>query len=499
MAARARAPRHASAARRVALAVMSIVLLATPAASALAQTPGPAMRTEDAHGWRLDPTFNGNGWAETLFTNGADDAAWASDMAIQPDGGIVVAGTLHYGRPSGAAGADFAVARYRPDGALDPSFGDHGRAIVSFGGFDEAFGVALEEVAGQTKIVVVGHVYLDAAPGHRFAIARLNADGSLDTDHDADPRIHFSHDGRRTVAFPGDRAFARGVTIDPDGGIVVAGRLDPAGFADEGDIGLIRLLPRTGGLDPDFGDGGRTALNVSDVDHVTSVVVQPAAHGDGFRLLVAGSVSGPKGSDLAVTRFLPSGRLDRTFGSEGTVRTPMRDPDVIRSYESIEGLAIDAQRRIVAVGSWRVIIDHEQGYVSDIPAVVRYTPDGALDTAFGGGGIVRIGETTRGSYYRVGTDIAVRPSGRVVWAGSRNYAAGGDRTNVLVGGLEPDGSPDLRFGEAGVRTISIGPAGDAAYALALDHHGRIVVAATSEVADPNSVGAGFGICRLALQ
>jgi uncharacterized delta-60 repeat protein len=486
---------HRAVPSAVAIALAAILLGSQSLVAAATVRPSAA---GTAQHWRLDDSFGVAGRAETFFTSQHNDYAWAFDMATQPDGKIVVAGTLF--REPAVAGdhADFAVARYLIDGSLDPDFSDGGRVTISFASFEDAYGVALEEIGGQTKIVVVGHVYADTAPRHRFGIARLNADGTLDTDHDADPAIHLGSDGKKMIIFGTGHAFARDVLIQPDGPIVVAGRLDHAG-ADDGDFALVRLQPNTGALDAGFGDGGRATLDFSGYDSASSIAVQPSISGEGFRLLVAGSFAGPKGSDYGLTRLLRSGRIDRSFGDQGSVRTPMRDPDVLASYESVNGLAVDAQRRILAVGSARVITDPDHGYVSDIPALVRYTPDGVPDPAFSDDGIVRMGGIPRDGYEREGTDVAVRPSGDVVWTGYRHYAAGGDATRFLVGGLYADGAPDLRFGPGGKRTVSIGPAADESQAVALDDEGRILVAGERDSADPNSVGAAFGIARLSLQ
>src|SRR5262249_42495482 len=96
---------------------------------------------------QLDPSFGTSGLVLTNF--GRSEAA--NGIAIQRDGKVVVAGVSD----AGTDGADFAVARYNPDGSLDTTFGpDHtGKVITPFGDFDAAAGVAIQR---NGKIVVAG-------------------------------------------------------------------------------------------------------------------------------------------------------------------------------------------------------------------------------------------------------------------------------------------------------------------------------------------------------
>ena len=67
----------------------------------------------------LDPGFSGNGKAVVGFTvNATAVSAYATAMAIQPDGKIVLAGHVNPGT------ASTALARLDPDGTRDSGFGD---------------------------------------------------------------------------------------------------------------------------------------------------------------------------------------------------------------------------------------------------------------------------------------------------------------------------------------------------------------------------------------
>jgi uncharacterized delta-60 repeat protein len=110
----------------------------------LVTLPGQALAKDGT----LDPTFGDAGLVTTDFgySNPDVDPAVA---AIQADGKIVAAG---YTNASG--GYDFALARYNPDGTLDPTFGTAGLVTTDFGGTgDTAYAVAIQ---ADGKIVAGG-------------------------------------------------------------------------------------------------------------------------------------------------------------------------------------------------------------------------------------------------------------------------------------------------------------------------------------------------------
>jgi uncharacterized delta-60 repeat protein len=142
----------------------------------------------------LDPTFSGDGKLTTNFTRGDDGA---SGVAIQADGKIVVAGQAG-GYPRRTR---FALARYRAGGTLDPTFGGDGKVTMRFVGSAYASDVAIQ---ADGKIVVVGQT------NDKFALARYNRNGTLDST--------FNGDGKATTTFlPLDVASATSVAVQSDG------------------------------------------------------------------------------------------------------------------------------------------------------------------------------------------------------------------------------------------------------------------------------------------
>src|SRR5206468_80556 len=106
---------------------------------------------------------------------------------------------------------DFALARYNANGSLDTTFGTGGKVTTDFAGDDDqAFAVVLQT---DGKIVAAG--VAKTYRGGDFALARYNANGSLDAT--------FGTGGKVTTDFAGNDDAAHGVVVQADGRIVAAG------------------------------------------------------------------------------------------------------------------------------------------------------------------------------------------------------------------------------------------------------------------------------------
>ncbi len=262
-------------------------------------------------GGALDDTFGTGGIVTTNIGPGYDIA---NGVVIQPDGKIIVVGS------SGTYHPAFAIARYEPDGSLDPSFGMDGVVVTRFGVWGAARAVALQS---NGRPVLVG------TNGAGFAIARYLPDGELDPS--------FGRDGKVGDSFPlGD---ARAVALQSDGKIVVAGDRDIFRFA------IARYTAR-GRLDATFGGDGRVTTNAASGGEqaISGIVVQPNR-----KIVGAGSVGPHEYGDPVVPRFVivryrANGRLDRTFGADGRVET------VFDGGASASGATMQADGKILVVG-----------------------------------------------------------------------------------------------------------------------------------------------------
>ena len=242
----------------------------------------------------VDKSFNETGKATADF--GAHDGG--NSVATRGDGRIVVAGYTANGSKK------CALACFKTNGSLDTSFNGTGKITTNFGGDGNAEG---QSVAVQTdgKIVVVG--YATAAGVQQFAVARYNADGTLDTS--------FGGTGQVVTAVGISGSNATGVALQKDGKIVVSGY----GVNNSGrgyDFACLRYNT-DGSLDQGFGDHGKVTTVVGQGDgKANSVAVQT----DG-KIIVAGSAYVGNTSEFAVVRYNASGKLDMSFNAAGSPLT----------------------------------------------------------------------------------------------------------------------------------------------------------------------------------
>jgi uncharacterized delta-60 repeat protein len=157
------------------------------------------------------------------------------------------------------------------------------------------------------------------------------------------------------------------------------------------------------------------------------------------------------------------GALDTTFGATGTVRTSIGSGD-----DTCLNMALAPDGKIVAVGY------SNNGSNIDV-ALVRYNPDGTLDTSFNGTGKVT---TPTGSGDDAAGAVAVQNDGKIVIAGSAFTSFNQD---ILVARYNPDGTLDTTFNGTGKVTVSVA-ANDYGDGVVIQNDGKIVVLAMPTMA-----------------
>ncbi len=227
----------------------------------------------------LDASFSGDGVQVTVFAAPGSNRCrcGARGVAVRSDGKIIAVGF--------AGVADFALARYNPNGSLDPNFSGDGKQVTDFGGAEYANAVALQP---DGKVVAVGS---QSGEGifFAFALARYNANGSLDPS--------FSGDGKQLTNFGGD-AVARGVALQGDGKIVAVGKAITGEPADQ--FAVARYNPN-GALDPTFSGDGRQRTGFGEGGSANAVAIQP----DGKIVAVGGGELANAGNDdFLLARYL---------------------------------------------------------------------------------------------------------------------------------------------------------------------------------------------------
>lgn len=330
-----------------------------------------------------------------------------------------------------------------PFGLLDPDFDGDGVVFTEFG-------ITVEDLAVQPdgKIVAVG-----LAQGllcFDFGLARYNPDGSLD--------ISFGDEGvMQTNIIYCDEA--RAVTLQPDGKIIITGFTEDELMSIK-DLALVRYNP-DGSLDISFGDDGIVTTDFfNHMDYGFDVVLQPDA-----KIIVAGSAwTSDENSDIALARYNPDGSLDMGFGSDGKVVTDVFNHS--RDDTTAAVLQEDGKILVIATSSY-LSLDAEVVQLT----LVRYNPDGSLDTSFDADGLVSA-EFDLG--FRGESDILIQPDDKIMAATSFFASLNLD---LLLVRFNPDGSLDETFGEAGVVTTDWG-CHELLSGIDIQPNGKVIAAGT---------------------
>jgi uncharacterized delta-60 repeat protein len=204
----------------------------------------------------LDSTFGGDGKVTTDFD---DDPGFdfASAVAVADDGDIVAAGMTENPRTH----IDFAAARYNEDGSLDTAFGGDGlveRRLTRYNDTGQAVHV------GPDGSVLIGGIAKVGSGDASFALTRYLANGT--------PDVSFSFDAWITTDFTNGDDYAWGMTVDDDDRILAVG-VSGAGSRNPR-FAVARYSP-DGELDPSFSGDGKVRTDISaGYDSARGVAIQ---------------------------------------------------------------------------------------------------------------------------------------------------------------------------------------------------------------------------------
>ena len=208
-----------------------------------------------------------------------------------------------------------------------------------------------------------------------------------------------------------------------------------------------------GGLDPSFGTGGTTILGKP-----VSTFPTPAALAPAGRIVVVSSGAEGEVQKVFVSRLLPNGQPDPTFGAGGVARIEAS------SYIGAYAAAVQPDGKVVVVG-------YRAG-PPDLAMVWRLTASGAPDETFGVGGAAELS----GGTFNYATAVTIAPDGKILVAG--NSLTSPNPYHVSVWRLGVNGTLDPTFDTDGVAGISDAHE-DHVNAIALQGDGRILVAGTT--------------------
>jgi len=348
-------------------------------------------------------------------------------------------------------------------GSPDESFAAQGTLV-----FPHKANPALIRYRGRSLQLSDGKILMAgvAAPLPRFELRRYTAEGPLD--------LEFGNDGLVTLNVP--IAEPTDVAVQTDGKIVIYAA---SGSSVKRNIVLMRVAPE-GDLDPDFGTGGFTevAMPASSVDmgtkrlavlpdgkfigviisrawlNETSWLVRFSSDGlldtsfgnEGILPVAPAGLFGPLivGADhifgagmvnkrAVVAKYSFEGVLDQTFGIDGYFTYAPAD---VQHFALIEGVALQPDGKLVAVGKVGPVAGNDQGCDAFI---LRLAGDGHLDVAFNGGQPYVIGLRVDA---RKATYVLLQKDGKILVAGESPSF-----NTATVFRLHQDGAIDDTFGE----------------------------------------------------
>jgi uncharacterized delta-60 repeat protein len=392
-----------------------------------------------------DNSFGENGLETTNLLNGQ-----AQSLAIQTDGKILVAGYLFNGTNN-----DFLLVRYNMDGNLDTSFNGDGVQTTDFNSSDDIANSVSLQTNG--KIVVAGYNYKcgDTCSNLDFAIVRYNTDGSLDNSFDSD--------GKQTTNFNSFDDIAKSIVIQTDGKILIGG------YSYNGsnqDFALCRYTIN-GSLDILFSGDGKQITEFGNNEFGNSMALQSNG-----KILIAGW---DDGADFNLACYNSNGNLDLTFKGKGKFADRMSFPS--QGYTFYTSTALQSDGKIITAGyTWN-------GKNFDF-ALARYNLNGMLDNLFSGDGRQTISFDSLNSY---ASGVAVQSDGKIVAVGNSN----GD---FAIARFNTDGSADNTFNFIGKAATDFG-ADDNATSIAIQNDGKIVVAGYSTTCGIDGCSSDFAVTR----
>jgi len=283
--------------------------------------------------------------------------------AIQPlpDNKVLLGGRLGVYLPDGRSYTN--LVRYNADGTIDTTFA----STISPG--NNSVGAIALQPDGK---ILIGGIFSDLSGTIRNSIARLNADGTLDTTF---------QNGMAGANNFGVKA----IVVQPDGKVLIGGYFTQVNGAARN---RIARLNADGSLDTTFQNGMSGVNNANNTAAVLQIALQP----DG-KILIGGvfdTVNGAARKFLA--RLNADGSLDGEFSNNFTGIDQM-----------ITGLTVERGGKILIAGTFNTVNGQARR------SLAQLNGDGTLDTAFS----VNLGTSLTTAY-----SLAVEANGNVLVGGS---------------------------------------------------------------------------------
>ncbi len=430
--------------------------------------------------------LNADGSLDTSFNPGAGADALVYDVAVQPDGKILIGGNFYQVNSK----SSYAVARLNSDGSVDSSFTSPIPPPIST---TNALPIPaiVYSIALQTdgKIIIGGFIVerydlvIITTP-----IARLNQDGSFDpsfalvTGNSNALKVAVQSDGKillvgyfTAINEVGNNFIAR---FNPDGSLDSSFK---TGTGANNPIFTLALQPDgdilIGGLFSTFNGKSRSQVARLNADGSTDTAFDPAST---FRLGTIYSLSALSGGKVLIGGSFGGGFFSsdslKLFNADGSTDQSLKFTTT--ALGGVRAIAVQPDGKIIVGGNF----NRPSG--NSLSQIFRLNTDGSLDTTFGGS----LGNFLILSNGQINS-IIVQPDGKIILVGYNfGFAVSGSFGVITsIARLKADGTADDSFNAAGILTrFGIN-------AAALQPDGKIVVVWGSNSANgfPNG-----GIARL---
>lgn len=379
---------------------------------------------------QLDTKFNNDGLDSVAFDIGGNLTDWPFAQVEGLGGSTFVVGSAQVAdEPYESV---LAIAKYQPDGTLDPTYGDAGRVLheVEGTGPSSVGGAALTP-DGKLIVVSTSRKAGNADWSDDFGVVcQFDQRGKID--------IPFGDDGCKTIS-PGGVGQVVSVAIRPDGGILLGGMYrTPEGMWIH--PGIASLQKDGKSLDYSFGWNG-VAFAYETAGEIDRLQITPSGQAMGLSYYY-----GEHGTVSTLFKIDATTGKTADFGIGGVL-----DLVLPLTYQNQRALdfaigAAAAGEPIFLTGTSEGVPyqDHRRSFVA------KLTKTGALAQTFGTGGVVEFED--EGTWGRAACAIELVGRGIVI-GGDSNIVFPGQYKTWSALKLDSKGEIDLSFGDLGEKTL----------------------------------------------
>jgi len=356
----------------------------------------------------VDNSFSGDG-VLTIDISNQDESLNALTLSGDK---IFIAGSNYSTGPSGF------VIKLNADGSFDNSFGSGGRVN---------FAKALDDVqvASNGRIVVLSETYNFSTS--KFALLRLNADGSTDNSFGSSGKIDVAVDYNGNL-------YAYNVVLLNGGKFLIGGETFSSGSNESALMAL--QLNANGTADANFNGTGLYISNRGEYNEYFGGIQVLA----GNTILLSGYAQEQSLSKFEYTKIIKlnaNGSYDNTFNGTGVTQV-----NTSTGFVSLGRPLLQSDGKMLIGGMKRGVNNYSY-------ALARVNANGGLDNSFGSSGFASFPEGTGNSY---GFSLDLQSGKPVLFGGSFN----GTKYVFSLARFNTNGTPDNGFGSSGIITKDAG-------------------------------------------